>query len=196
MIRCFFFLIEDMVEPDAMPGNTTFVAGFVQGKFNFSLPTPSYTSPIHEYQTNNNIPTTHSFIANVGDTSPNTLGAFCESPGEPWDGQPCEFEHSTCGNATEDCHGRGPGFRTSDFESNKIIGGLQMQGAQTVMNAANRTMIGGGLGGGTVRSVHVYLNMSFHEFGLPNGTVVQTCPPALGMFLGFSLFLSPYLLFF
>ena len=83
-----------MVEPDAMPGNTTFVAGFVQ--------------------------------ANVGDTSPNTyvffycffigallkkssyysLGAFCESPGEPWDGQPCEAEHSTCGNATEDCHGR------------------------------------------------------------------------------------------
>lgn len=92
--------------------------------------------------------------ANVGDTSPNTLGAFCESPGEPWDGQPCEFEHSTCGNTTEDCHGRGPGFTISDFASNEIIGGLQMQGAQTVMNANNRTAVSG-----SVRSVHVYLNM-------------------------------------
>lgn len=91
----FGFNSKDMVEPDAMPGNTSFVAGFVQ--------------------------------ANVGDTSPNTyvlflcliisissdsfaspssLGAFCESPGEPWDGLPCEAEHSTCGNKTEDCHGR------------------------------------------------------------------------------------------
>lgn len=35
-----------------------------------------------------------------------SLGAFCESPGKPWDGQPCEFQKSTCGNATEDCHGR------------------------------------------------------------------------------------------
>ncbi|EJD08259.1 Neutral/alkaline nonlysosomal ceramidase [Fomitiporia mediterranea MF3/22] len=137
------FLYEDMVEPNAMPGNTTFVAGFVQ--------------------------------ANVGDTSPNTDGAFCESPGEPWDGQPCEFEHSTCGNKTEDCHGRGPGFRISDFESNRIIGDLQFQAAQTLMNAQNRTQISG-----PVKSVHTYLNMSFHSFTLPNGTTVQTCPPALG----------------
>ncbi|KAG2033204.1 hypothetical protein BDR03DRAFT_968244 [Suillus americanus] len=35
----------------------------------------------------------------------NSLGAYCESPGKPWDG-PCEFEDSTCGNRTEDCHGR------------------------------------------------------------------------------------------
>ncbi|KAI5120168.1 hypothetical protein M0805_008435 [Coniferiporia weirii] len=136
------YLYESMVEPNSMPGNTTFVAGFVQ--------------------------------ANVGDTSPNTLGAFCESPGESWDGQPCEFEHSTCGNKTEDCHGRGPGFRVSDFESNSIIGNLQFQGAQTIMNTS-RTAISG-----PITSVHTYLNMSFHSFTLPNGTTVQTCPPALG----------------
>ncbi|KAH8110485.1 Neutral/alkaline nonlysosomal ceramidase [Phellopilus nigrolimitatus] len=136
------YLYENMVEPDAMPGNTSFVAGFVQ--------------------------------ANVGDTSPNTLGAYCESPGEAWDGQLCEFEHSTCGNKTEDCHGRGPGFRISDFASNEIIGGLQFQAAQTIMGQA-RTAISG-----PVKSVHTYLNMSFHSFTLPNGTTVQTCPPALG----------------
>jgi hypothetical protein len=33
---------------------------------------------------------------------------------------------------------------------------------------------------GTVKSVHVYMNMSFHTFTLPNGTAVQTCPPAMG----------------
>ncbi|PAV23091.1 Neutral alkaline nonlysosomal ceramidase [Pyrrhoderma noxium] len=146
------FLYENMIEPDAMPGNTTFVAGFVQ--------------------------------ANVGDTSPNTDGAFCESPGEAWDGQPCEFEHSTCGNKTEDCHGRGPGFRISDFESNRIIGELQFEGAKSVMESSLVDVAEPGAGRtkvtGPVRSVHVYLNMSFHEFTLANGSTARTCPPALG----------------
>ncbi|THH28983.1 hypothetical protein EUX98_g5201 [Antrodiella citrinella] len=156
------YLYESSVEPAAMPGNNTFVAGFAQ--------------------------------ANVGDTSPNTLGAFCESPGEAWDGLPCSFEHSTCGNATEDCHGRGPGFRTSDFASNLIIAQKQADGAQTLMsgNGALASV------NGPVGWVHVYLNMwvsipgfdgsslnvlvdrSFHSFQLPNGTTVETCPPAMG----------------
>ncbi|KAI0820986.1 Neutral/alkaline nonlysosomal ceramidase [Irpex lacteus] len=136
------YLYESMVEPSAMPGNQTFVAGFTQ--------------------------------ANVGDTSPNTEGAFCESPGQPWDGQPCEFEHSTCGNKTEDCHGRGPGFRISDFESNRIIGQLQADAAKTLMSQSLPAV------SGPVKYVHTYLNMSFHSFQLPNGTTVQTCPAALG----------------
>jgi hypothetical protein len=44
--------------------------------------------------------------ANVGDTSPNTLGAYCESPGQPWHGQSCEATNSTCGGKAKDCHGR------------------------------------------------------------------------------------------
>ncbi|KAE9406821.1 Neutral/alkaline nonlysosomal ceramidase, partial [Gymnopus androsaceus JB14] len=137
------YLYENMMEPDAMPGNTTFVAGFTQ--------------------------------ANVGDTTPNTLGAFCESPGEPYDGMPCAFNTSTCGGTVEDCHGRGPGFLISDFASNMIIGQLQMEGAQTVMNSDNRTTVSG-----SVRSVHIYMDMDNHTFTLPNGTTVQTCPPAMG----------------
>ncbi|KAF8177747.1 Neutral/alkaline non-lysosomal ceramidase-domain-containing protein [Mycena galopus ATCC 62051] len=32
----------------------------------------------------------------------------------------------------------------------------------------------------TVRSVHVYLDMATHNFTLPNGTLVNTCPAAMG----------------
>lgn len=136
------YLYESLVEPDAMPGNTSFVAGFTQ--------------------------------ANVGDTSPNTLGAFCESPGKDYDGLACDFDHSTCGGTVQDCHGRGPGFRVSDFESNRIIGEKQFEGARTIMEGSLAPV------SGTVRSVHVYMNMANHTFTLPNGTTVQTCPAAMG----------------
>ncbi|CCM06034.1 uncharacterized protein FIBRA_08280 [Fibroporia radiculosa] len=112
--------------------------------------------------------------SNVGDTSPNTLGAVCESPGNPWDGQVCDFEHSTCGNRTEDCRGRGPGFRISDYESNLIIAQRQVDGAKELMEQELASV------SGPVRWAHRYLDMNFHRFELPNGTVVQTCPPALG----------------
>ncbi|KAH8097107.1 Neutral/alkaline nonlysosomal ceramidase [Cristinia sonorae] len=140
------YLYEALVEPSALPGATSFVAGFTQ--------------------------------SNVGDTSPNTEGAFCESPGQPWDGLPCEFEHSTCGNKTQDCHGRGPGFRTSDFASNTIIAQRQVDGARALMEGADKGRMSAV--SGPVGWVHVYLNMSFHSFQLPNGTTAQTCPPALG----------------
>ncbi|KAI0733823.1 Neutral/alkaline nonlysosomal ceramidase [Fomitopsis betulina] len=138
------YLYEAMVEPDALPGQTKFVAGFTQ--------------------------------ANVGDTSPNTLGAVCQSPGKPWDGLPCNFEHSTCGNRTEDCHGRGPGFRVSDFESNMIIAQRQVDGAKTLMDHPEALQPVTG----PVKAVHTYVNMTFRSFELPNGTTVQTCPPAMG----------------
>ncbi|KAG8791726.1 hypothetical protein FRC12_008258 [Ceratobasidium sp. 428] len=112
--------------------------------------------------------------ANVGDTSPNTLGAYCQSPGQPWDGQLCEYEKSTCGNKTQDCHGRGPGFRTSDFESNFIIGTNQYNGAKKLMGSTLPSV------SGVVRSLHSYVNMSSYSFALNNGTTVTTCPPAMG----------------
>ncbi|KAL6304955.1 Neutral/alkaline nonlysosomal ceramidase [Sparassis latifolia] len=136
------YMYEAMMEPTAMPGNTTFVAGFTQ--------------------------------SNVGDTSPNTLGPLCESPGKPWDGKPCEFHHSTCGNRTQDCRGRGPGFRISDFESNRMIAQYQVDGAKRLMDQALSPV------SGPVKWVHTYLNMSFRPFTLPNGTTVRTCPSALG----------------
>lgn len=136
------FMYENMVEPNAMPGNTTFVAGFTQ--------------------------------SNVGDTSPNTLGPVCQSPGKEWDGQPCDANQSTCGGTVQDCRGRGPGFRISDYESNRIIGDIQFRGAQKIMGQQLSAV------SGAVRSVHVWVEMASHSFQLPNGTTVSTCPAALG----------------
>ncbi|TFK19427.1 ceramidase [Coprinopsis marcescibilis] len=137
------FLYENSVEPDSMPGNATFVAGFAQ--------------------------------ANVGDTTPNTLGAFCHSPGKAWHGQPCDPLRATCGDTVTDCQGRGPGFQISDFESNRIIGELQFRGAQRIMESQGRVPVHG-----AVRSAHAYMAMDKHRFTLPNGTTVSTCSAALG----------------
>jgi len=136
------FLYENSVEPDAMPGRTTFVAGFTQ--------------------------------TNMADTTPNTLGAYCENPAESYHGQPCDAATSTCGGKTQDCKGRGPGYRVSDFESSRIIGDLQFRGAQTIMNGARSAV------SGPVRSTHAWIEMASYEFALPNGTQVSTCPAALG----------------
>ncbi|KAJ6544353.1 Neutral/alkaline nonlysosomal ceramidase [Mycena capillaripes] len=138
------YLYESSVEPNAMPGNQTFVAGFAQ--------------------------------ANVGDTSPNTLGAFCESPGQPYDGQPCQANSSTCGGTVEDCHGRGPGFTLDSFgfHSNEMIAQIQVDAAKSLMNKQLAPVTG------SVRSVHIYLDMANHTFALPNGTTVGTCPAAMG----------------
>src|SRR5271163_235503 len=47
--------------------------------------------------------------SNVGDTSPNVLGAFCENTGLQ-----CRFNDSTCDGKTQGCHGRGPFFQYPD----------------------------------------------------------------------------------
>lgn len=49
---------------------------------------------------------------------------------------------------------RGPGFHISDFESNRIIGQAQFEATQTVMEGNDMTGVSG-----SVRSVHVYLDM-------------------------------------
>ncbi|KAJ6546078.1 Neutral/alkaline nonlysosomal ceramidase [Mycena vulgaris] len=138
------FLAEASAEPRAMPGNTTYVAGFVQGA--------------------------------VGDTSPNTLGAFCESSGKPYDGLPCTANSSTCGGFAQDCHGRGPAF-TADpygFASSTLIGARQADAARAISGNGMQAVRG------SVRSVHVHVDMSRYEFALENGTRVRTCPAAMG----------------
>ncbi len=54
--------------------------------------------------------------ANVGDTSPNTLGPICMDTGEP-----CDAVHSTCGGKVEQCIGRGPAW-PNHMESTRMIG--------------------------------------------------------------------------
>ncbi|KAI2468199.1 neutral ceramidase [Annulohypoxylon bovei var. microspora] len=115
--------------------------------------------------------------ANVGDTTPNTLGAWCDDGSS----QQCSYENSTCANGkSQACHGRGPLFTTLDLgiASCYEIGKRQYAGARTVYDSLDSS--GTAVVGSTVKSFHFYHDMSFWKFQLENGTEVQTCPAALG----------------
>ena len=112
--------------------------------------------------------------ANVGDTSPNTLGPICQDTGLP-----CKYEDSTCNGKAQQCMGRGPGFRTSDTESCRIIGEKQYLGAKSIFTSSSQTPVSGD--SGIVRSLHSFVDFGAgYKFKLANGTEKQTCKAALG----------------
>ena len=115
--------------------------------------------------------------ANVGDTSPNILGAYCESG--PQDGQQCDFKTSLCDGKNEPCHGRGPYFGLNDggTASTYEIGTRQFQGARSLFDDDSAFTP---VTGDVVRSLHQFVDLSNYQFFLPNGTGVRTCPAALG----------------
>ncbi len=115
--------------------------------------------------------------ANVGDTSPNVLGAWCEDGS----GQMCSFENSTCSDGkSQACHARGPFFREPDNGASSCfeVGKRQFEPARALYDhlQANPEPIRGG----TVKSFHKFHNMSGFSFILPNGSTALTCPAALG----------------
>ncbi|KAI0104611.1 Neutral/alkaline nonlysosomal ceramidase [Daldinia grandis] len=115
--------------------------------------------------------------ANVGDTTPNTLGAWCDDGS----GQQCTLESSTCADGkSQHCHGRGPLFDELDLgiASCYEIGKRQYDGARSVYDSFGSS--GTSIVGSTVKAFHFYHDMSFWKFQLENGTEVQTCPAALG----------------
>ncbi|KAI2633220.1 neutral ceramidase [Hypomontagnella submonticulosa] len=115
--------------------------------------------------------------ANVGDTTPNTLGAWCDDGS----GQMCSLENSTCGDGkSQQCHGRGPAFEKLDLgiASCYEIGKRQYDGARSVYDSFDSS--GTPVVGSSVKSFHFYHDMAFWKFQLDNGTEVQTCPAALG----------------
>jgi neutral ceramidase len=111
--------------------------------------------------------------ANVGDTTPNIMGAYCEDGSN----QQCTLNDSTCGGKSQDCHGRGPYFGLNDggHKSCYEIGKRQFQGARSIIDSASFTSISG-----KVRSFHTFVDFSNFTFTLPNGTIVHTCPAAMG----------------
>lgn len=113
--------------------------------------------------------------ANVGDTSPNVLGAYCEDGS----GEKCNFQDSTCGNGNKMCHGRGPMFRKKDQGASSCleIGRRQYAGAKALYLSmiTNNIPIKG-----SVRSFHTYRDFSNVTVQHPNGSSVSTCPAALG----------------
>ncbi|TWU77710.1 hypothetical protein ED733_008412 [Metarhizium rileyi] len=115
--------------------------------------------------------------ANVGDTTPNVLGAYCDDGS----GQECSLEKSTCADGkSQSCHGRGPGFRALDLgvQSCYEMGRRQFAGAQTIYSALGTS--GTPIVGSSVKAFHFFHDMRFWDFTLPNGKQAKTCPAALG----------------
>ena len=116
--------------------------------------------------------------ANVGDTSPNVLGAYCEDGSE----EMCNFEDSTCGGRNEPCHGRGPLFRVKDQGASSCfeIGNRQFVAAKSLYDAMIKDAAGTPVRGNSVKSLHAFHDFSNYTFVHPNGSTVSTCPAALG----------------
>ncbi|XP_073276232.1 neutral ceramidase 2-like [Primulina huaijiensis] len=106
--------------------------------------------------------------SNVGDVSPNVLGAFCLDSGKP-----CDFNHSSCHGNDQLCVGRGPGY-PDEILSTKIIGERQFRKAVDLLSAAKEEI------NGKIDYRLVFLNFTNIEVVLDGNRVVKTCPAALG----------------
>ncbi|KAJ5328618.1 hypothetical protein N7452_009008 [Penicillium brevicompactum] len=116
--------------------------------------------------------------ANVGDTSPNILGAWCEDGSR----KECRYSDSTCGGTNEACHGRGPFFREKDNGAKSCfeIGRRQYSKAKELYERMDTSPIKL-TDGSAVSSFHVYQDMNGYKFPSPfNSTILETCPAALG----------------
>jgi neutral ceramidase len=114
--------------------------------------------------------------SNVGDTSPNVLGAFCEDSGLQ-----CRFNDSTCNGKTQGCHGRGPFFQYADQGTRSCfeIGRRQYEAAKSIFHSQILQRL---LGPSVVSSFHTYANLSSYTFPSPFNAsrTVTTCSAALG----------------
>jgi neutral ceramidase len=120
--------------------------------------------------------------SSVGDTTPNVLGAWCDDGS----GQMCTLENSTCGGTSstrgtsQACHGRGPEFQKLDLGVSSCY-----EIARRVFSVAKSLYdsfdsVSTQVTDGSVKSYHTFQDMQYYTFPLPNGTMVQTCPAALG----------------
>lgn len=116
--------------------------------------------------------------ANVGDTSPNVLGAWCEDGS----GQMCTLENSTCPSdgRVGKCHARGPYFGMNDSGTSSCfeVGRRQFAPARALYDQLTVGPIP--VRGPWVKSFHTFHDMSNFTFSLPNGSMASTCPAALG----------------
>ena len=116
-----------------------------------------------------------SFVAafastNLGDVSPNTMGAKCIDTGLP-----CDGTHSSCNGRCEKCIAFGPGTNGDMFESTQIIGDKQFQFAKKLMSEATDSLMDG-----PVDFRHSFIDMSSLNVTRADGSTVFTCKPAMG----------------
>ncbi|KAK4157035.1 Neutral/alkaline nonlysosomal ceramidase [Chaetomidium leptoderma] len=160
------------VHPTSMLGNNTHVSGDNKG----------LAAYLFEQSVKDNSQAADGFVAgfsqaNVGDTTPNILGAYCEDGS----GQKCDFQTSTCADGkSQACHGRGPLFQKLDLGVSSCfeIGKRQFSGAKELYDSFDSKSTA--VVGSSVRSFHYFQDMQYYKFPLDNGTMVQTCPAALG----------------
>ena len=114
--------------------------------------------------------------SNVGDTSPNVLGAYCEDSGLP-----CQFNDSTCNGRTQMCHGRGPFYQSEDHGTKSCfeIGRRQFASAKVLFESAQMERLPGPP---VVSSFHTFANLSSYSFPsrLDASRQLSTCSAALG----------------
>ena len=159
------------VHGTSMLGNNTLITGDNKG----------VAATMFEKSVRGSEATTSDFVAgfsqaNVGDTSPNVLGAYCEDGS----GRMCSFNSSLCGGKTEPCHGRGPFFREKDEGASSCyeIGRRQFVRAKSLFDQMDEA--GTPIQGNSVKSFHTFRDLSSYTFVHPNGSSVSTCPAALG----------------
>ncbi|OAX81281.1 hypothetical protein ACJ72_04379 [Emergomyces africanus] len=118
--------------------------------------------------------------SNVGDTTPNTLGAWCEDGS----GLRCTFKESTCGGKTKGCHGRGPYFREMDQGAKSCfeIGRRQFSAAKDLVANMDSTAVKIH-GVDNVAAFHTFKDFSNFTFQSPldpNRGDLNTCYASLG----------------
>jgi len=107
--------------------------------------------------------------SNLGDVSPNTRGPRCP------DGTPCDFNTSTCGGFSQGCIASGPGV--DQYDSQRIIGQMQIDAAMDLYNRATMELSGG------VDYRHQYFNMenlTVSAQWTSTGQNATTCNAAMG----------------
>lgn len=161
------------VHGTSMLGNNTLISGDNKGVAANLMEKAYRSSSVDQ--------TDDGFIAgfsqsNVGDTSPNVLGAYCEDGSA----EKCDFEDSTCKGRNQPCHGRGPYFQLKDQGASSCleIGRRQYTAASSLYDKMSLT--GTPLQGPAVKALHAFHDFSSLTVTHPNGSLVSTCPAALG----------------
>ncbi|EPE24469.1 hypothetical protein GLAREA_08321 [Glarea lozoyensis ATCC 20868] len=114
--------------------------------------------------------------SSVGDTTPNVLGAWCDDGS----GKQCTLDKSTCNGTSQACHGRGPAFQKVDLGVSSCyeIGTRVYKAAKTLYDKFDS--VATPVQDASVKAYHTFNDMTFFKFPHSNGSIVQTCPAALG----------------
>ena len=148
---------EQEAEPDSLPGQNSFIAGFIQASVGDTSPNTLGA------RCEDGSPCDYETSTCIGSNGKNTTST-CIGRG-PGFGDEAARELSPTG-----------GY---DWRSNEIIARLQVDAAKGIMDRTDLLSLSG-----TVKSAKMNVDMNSYTFTLPNGTSVNTCPAALGFSFG------------